>query len=135
MPRAPCDLAEHLRAYLKVAGVTRPELHTSDATRINFRFHDLRASTVTWMAIRGDGAERIWQRVGHEDWATTRKYLRTAEALSDGLCDVFPPLPAALLEYPEDKDPESIRDLVSTRYLSGADGTRTRGLRRDRPAL
>jgi integrase len=132
MPRAR-DLAETLRDYLKLAGVTRAELFTSDATRINLRFHDLRASTVTWMAIRGDGAERIWQRVGHEDWATMRKYLRTAEALATGFGTVFPRLPAALLKAesgagPARNDPQKIRGRPSTRNFSGADGTRIYGL-------
>jgi integrase len=91
------DLAEQLRDYMKVAGVKRPELYKSDDTRINLRFHDLRASTVTWMAVRGDSTERIMQRAGHEDWPTMKKYLRTAEALADGFGDVFPPLPETLL--------------------------------------
>ncbi len=91
------DLAENLRTYLKLAGVKRPELYVSDATRLNLRFHDLRASTVTWMAVRGDSAERIMQRVGHEDWPTMKKYLRTAEALAESFGEVFGALPGDLL--------------------------------------
>jgi len=96
MPR-PRDLAEKLRDYLKLAGVTRAELFISDATRINLRWHDLRASTVTWMAVRGETAEKIMQRVGHEDWDTMKKYLRTAEALAVAFGEVFPALPPGLL--------------------------------------
>jgi integrase len=83
------DLAEDPRAYMKLAGVTRAELFIIDETRLNLRFHDLRASTVTWMAVRQDRAERIMQRVGHEDWPAMKKYMRTAEALAPGFGDVF----------------------------------------------
>jgi hypothetical protein len=102
--------------------------------RFNLRFHDLRASTVTWMAVRGDGAEKIWQRVGHEDWETMRKYMRVAEVLVEGFGEVFPALPESLLG-PADNVPESFHRGTTLRNFSGADGTRTRGLRRDRPAL
>jgi hypothetical protein len=45
----------------------RTRLYVSDLTRINLRFQDLRASHVTWSAVRGDSAERIMVRVGRED--------------------------------------------------------------------
>jgi integrase len=90
------DLAEGLRDQLQKAGVKRAELYVSDRTRLNLRFHDLRATHVTWSAVRGDNPARIMARVGHEDWATLKKYLRQAEALQDGFGDVFGPLPEAL---------------------------------------
>lgn len=91
------DLAEKLREWLKAAGVTRHELFISDATRINLRFHDLRASAVTWMAVRGDSPALIMNRIGHEDWGTMKKYLRVAEVVVDGFGEVFPTLPQTLL--------------------------------------
>lgn len=103
MPRER-DLAEDLRKWLKKAGVERARLYVSDRTRINLRFHDLRASHVTWSAVRGDSAERIMLRVGHEDWATMRKYLRRAEALSPSFGTPFPQLHGSLFE------PEPSRD-------------------------
>jgi len=142
MPRVR-DLAELLRYFVAAAGVTRAELFASDATRIGLRFHDLRATAVTWWAVRGDGAERIWARTGHEDWPTMRKYMRVAESLGAGFGSVFPPLPTQLLARLPRIDPQSIRGITRNSLgirkdygnSSGADGTRTRGLRRDRPAL
>jgi integrase len=74
------DLAESLRTYLEVAGVNRPELFMTDKTRKAITFHDLRATGLTWMAIRGDEPLRIMQRAGHESFATTQLYVREAEA-------------------------------------------------------
>ncbi len=91
------DLAEGLRTYLEVAGVTRGELHTTDATRKAMTFHDLRATGLTWLAIRGDDPLKIKQRVGHSAFTTTEGYIREAEAVRDGFGDVFPAPPASLL--------------------------------------
>jgi integrase len=91
------DLAEKLRDFLKVAGVRRPELFISDKTRINLRFHDLRATAVTRMTVRGDSPALVMNRVGHEDWETMKKYLRQAEALVQGFGEVFPALPSSLV--------------------------------------
>jgi hypothetical protein len=60
------DLAEGLRTYLEVAGVKRPELFTTDKTRKAITFHDLRATGLTLMAIRGDEPLRIMQRRSRE---------------------------------------------------------------------
>jgi hypothetical protein len=57
----------------------------------------LSATGITWMAIRGDDALRIQQRAGHEDFQTTQGYIREAEAIREGFGNVFPPLPAALI--------------------------------------
>ncbi len=92
-----CDLSTRLRQYLRWAGVTRAELFTDDATRKQITFHDLRATGITWMAIRGDEAMRIMQRAGHKDIATTMIYVREAAAIREGFGEVFPPLPADLL--------------------------------------
>ncbi len=61
------------------------------------RFHDLRATGISWMAVRGDNALKIQRRAGHKDLVTTQGYIRTAEDNRAGFGDVFPKLPAALL--------------------------------------
>ncbi len=83
--------------WLRKAGVTRAELFADTATSRAIRFHDLRATGITWMAIRGDDPLKIMQRAGHTDFATTQRYEREAEAIRDGFGEVFPPLPASVL--------------------------------------
>ncbi len=90
-------LARALRGILKKAGITRPELFARDATRKNLTWYDLRATGITWMAIRGDDPLKIMSRAGHENFATTQGYIREAEAVRAGFGEVFPPLPACLL--------------------------------------
>jgi integrase len=130
-------MARNLRRWLWKAGVRREELHRGSPTRKPMTWHDLRATGATWMAVRGDDPLKIKQRCGHTTFATTELYIREAEAVREGFGDVFPPLPEELLGIA----PISPRGFISSRssqkeaVLSGVDGTRTRGLRRDRPAL
>lgn len=77
-----------------MAGVDREELFTNDATRKWITFHDLRATGITWMAVRGDEPLRIKQRAGHSCLATTEGYIRTAEELRPNYGQVFPPFEA-----------------------------------------
>lgn len=90
------DLAKGLRVYLLTAGVTRPELHARGRTRRWITFHDLRATGITWMVVRGDDPMKIRQRVGHEHIATTERYIRVAEEVRGGFGEVFAALPRAL---------------------------------------
>jgi integrase len=90
-------LSHKLKLYLQRARVERSDLFASDATRKAITFHDLRATEITWMAARGDDPLRIMQRAGHEDFETTKIYLREAENLAQGFGTVFPPLPDRLL--------------------------------------
>lgn len=90
------DLAKGLRVYLIAAGITRAELLARGPTRRWITFHDLRATGITWMAVRGDDPLKIRQRVGHEHVATTERYIRVAEELLPGFGEVFPALPPAL---------------------------------------
>ena len=94
-------VAEHtarsLRDWLRRAGVKRAELHRASSTHKNITFHDLRASGLTWMAIRGDDPLKIQQRAGHVDFNTTQGYIRTAESVRDGFGLPFPRLPETLL--------------------------------------
>ncbi len=89
--------AEQLRGYLREAGVDRAELFADDATRKNMTFHDLRATGVTWMAVRGDEPLKIKHRAGHQTFSTTEGYIREAEAVREGFGEPFPPLPEGLL--------------------------------------
>jgi integrase len=95
-------VAEHtarsLRDWLRRAGVERAELHRVSKTHKNITFHDLRASGLTWMAIRGDDPLKIQQRAGHADFNTTQGYIRTAEAVREGFGRPFPKLPDTLLK-------------------------------------
>lgn len=103
LPRMPVEkhLAPMLRRHLRLAGVTRADLFAGDRTRRRLRFHDLRATGLTWMAIRGDDPLKIKQRAGHATFSTTEGYIREAEAVRDGFGDVFPELPPALVSSAE----------------------------------
>jgi integrase len=102
MPRMR-DLAEGLRNFLGLAGVKRAELHQSTRTRKAMTWHDLRATGLTWLAIRGDDPLKIKQRAGHSAFSTTEGYVRQAEAVRSGFGDVFPPL-AMLVDPPKDTE-------------------------------
>jgi integrase len=95
-------VAEHtarsLRDWLRRAGVKRAELHSDSLTHKNITFHDLRATGLTWMAIRGDEPLKIQQRAGHSDFKTTQGYIRTAESVREGFGKPFPSLPDTLLK-------------------------------------
>lgn len=88
------DLAARLRQYLDWAGVKREELHVdaSDKTRRRITWHDLRATGITWRAVRGDEPLRIQSAAGHKDFATTQVYIREAESLRAGFGEPFPAL-------------------------------------------
>jgi hypothetical protein len=90
------DRAILLRQHLQAAQVTRTELFESDARRKHVTFHDLRATGITWCAVRGDDPLRIKQRAGHNAFSTTELYIREAENLREGFGEPFPTLPADL---------------------------------------
>jgi integrase len=119
--RLPGDgLSAKLRSCLRRAGVERADLFASDATRKAVTFHDLRATGITWMAARGDDPLRIMQRAGHEDFETTKIYMREAENLVAGFGTVFPELPPELLG----NRPESPRDDSKSRKQPKTSGSR-----------
>lgn len=60
-------------------------------------FYDLRATGITWRAIRGDEPLRIQRAAGHTGFDTTQNYIREAESVKEGFGEVFPPLPEALI--------------------------------------
>jgi hypothetical protein len=134
-------MARNLRRWLWKANVRRPELHEGSDTCKQLTWHDLRASGITWMAVRGDDPLKIKQRAGHSTFSTTEIYIREAEAVREGFGEVFPTLPACLIDPIGGLDPvwpgPNLGDESSQKQATsgGVDGTRTRGLRRDRPAL
>jgi integrase len=90
-------LAETLRADLLTAGVDRPALHRPRAGAELMRFHDLRATGITYMAMRGDRDQEIRERAGHRDFGTTLLYIRRGhQALGSSIGVPFDPLPAEL---------------------------------------
>jgi integrase len=90
------ERATGLRVHLLAAGVTRADLHKNDAHRKHLTFHDLRATGITWAAVRGDDPLKIKQRAGHASFSTTEQYVREAENLGRDFGDPFPELPPEL---------------------------------------
>jgi hypothetical protein len=87
--------------------VSRLELHTGSPTRKPMTWHDLRATGITWCAVRGDDPLKIKQRAGHATFSTTEGYIREAEAVREGFGEPFPALPASLLGPPGSLGPLS----------------------------
>jgi hypothetical protein len=110
--------------------VTRSELHLRDASHKNITLHDLRATGITWMAVRGDDPLRIKQRAGHSSFSTTEVYIREAENLARGFGDPFPPLPSDLVQATDwatgtvEKHETTV---LLDAYPSGEKGIRTPG--------
>ena len=124
-------LSSKLKHYLARAGVERTELFASDATRKAMTFHDLRATGITWCAVRGDDPLKIMQGAGHAGFETTRGYIREAENLRSSFGSVFPALPKNLLESSGESSGrglESHNSMTSLYKSRGADGNRTRDL-------
>jgi integrase len=122
--------AADLRKHLRAAGIVRPELFETDATRKELRFHDLRSTGITWMAIRGDDPLKIQQRAGHASFEMTQKYIRTAEAVGKVIGEVFPKLPECLLagaNRPANR-PGELQLLVTTVEAPGIEQRRIRGM-------
>jgi integrase len=87
------------------AGIkVRPEL--VDDSRLEesqpIRFHDLRATGITWRHARGDNATAIRQECGHEDVRTNDIYTRALAKLPAG--ELFPALPERLFSNGPNSD-------------------------------
>lgn len=95
---SPRAMARNLRRWLWKAGVRRPELHKGTATSKPLTWHDLRATAATWMAVRGDAPLAIKHVLGHRRFETTELYVREADAIREGFGEVFPALPASLVD-------------------------------------
>jgi len=107
--------AADLRKHLELAGITREALFDTDDTRKRLRFHDLRGTGLTWMAIRGDDPLKIQQRAGHRTFEMTQKYIRTAEAVGEVIGATFPPLPDCLVagRYRQSNRPSDVQPIES----------------------
>jgi hypothetical protein len=108
------------RQHLQTAGVIRAELFTSDAQRTHITFHDLRATGITWCAVRGDDPLRIKQRAGH-NWkiGSTLPVNDTGAVRSDrghpGEEHATKPPSAGLLEEIEEQPVIAARDVKAAR--------------------
>lgn len=115
-------LSETLRADLMIARVERAALHVQKPGARIIRFHDLRATGITYMAMRGDSDNDIRERAGHSDFKTTLKYIRRGHlAARDVMGDPFAPLPAGLLrESSRDSSPASSGNGGGSRFDAGS---------------
>ena len=95
------DRAENLRKQLRLAGLTRAALYANDVRSKPIWFHDLRATRLTWRAIRGDEAAVIQAVARHTSFATTLGYINGATLLRKKMASVFEPLPPELIEQGE----------------------------------
>jgi len=120
-------LARGFRRRLRRAGIKREALFEGTKTSRPIRFHDTRSTFATWWAIVSLDPLKIMQRGGWSAIEMVMVYVREAEALREGFGEPFPAL-TALVSV--DGKGETVDGNVG-----GVDGTRTRGLRRDRPAL
>lgn len=90
--------ARLLREHLRLSGCSREDLFASDDHRRPLTVHDLRATGITWQAMRGDSPADISERVGHLHLATTERYMRRGRLLAVASGErVFPRLPDCLL--------------------------------------
>lgn len=72
--------ASHLRADLEVADCKREALHVSknDAMRARMKFHNLRDTCLTHMAVRRDPPQDVQWRAGHTTSTMTEAYITNA---------------------------------------------------------
>jgi integrase len=91
------DMARGLRRWLLIAGVTRTQLHTGSTVSKTIRWHDMRATGLTWLAVEGRSATEIRDIAGHTQTSMTDRYMRAAGVLRGGRFGApFPPLPPEL---------------------------------------
>jgi hypothetical protein len=92
-----CEWAAKLRAHLQLAGVRRADLFANDATRRPITMHCLRATGLTWRAVRGDPPFDIKDGAGHTDLETTQRYVVEARSFTEDFGTPFPTLPSAIV--------------------------------------
>jgi integrase len=92
------DMARGVRRWLKRAGVKRAQLHTGSSVSKQLRWHDMRATGLTWLAVEGRSPTEIRDIAGHTQTSMTDRYMRAAGILRGGrFGDVFPELPVTVL--------------------------------------
>lgn len=91
-------LAENLRSYLKLAGITRPQLFENNAVRQQLRAHDLRATFVTVSLALGRTEAWITDRTGHSSSQMIYRYKRAARSHAELNLGPLKPLQDAIPE-------------------------------------
>jgi len=110
--------AQELRDDLRAAGVTREELFVARPPAAPITQHDLRATGITYLAMRGETDDAIRERAGHADFKTTLLYIRRGRRLAAArLGDPFAELPEALLAGPGARVRRGISSKVSSRFF------------------
>jgi integrase len=77
----PCGW-QRLRAHLRSAGVSRPQLFQRTASRQPIRLHDLRATFVTLSLAAGRSETWVADRTGHRSSAMIHRYRRAARSVA-----------------------------------------------------
>ena len=94
------DLACGLRRWLTKAGLDRAQLHKATTVSRPLRWHDLRATGATWLAVEGKAATEIRDVLGHTQTSMTDRYMRSAAVLRGGhFGNPFPTLPVEGLAF------------------------------------
>lgn len=96
--------AQALREDLTSAGITRSALLERARNVERLRFHDLRATFVTWAMREGRGEGWIADRTGHLTPEMRARYARAARTLMDLNYVPFPDVSAAIPELLEPRD-------------------------------
>lgn len=120
-------LSDKLRLYLTRAGVKRAALFVpaDDPQVKRLRWYDLRATGLTWRAVRGDSPVKIQRGAGHTEPKTTGGYIRQADSLNPAFGEPFPALPVELLSTAPVNDERVGRP----RSRKGLDRSGERGIR------
>ena len=84
--------------------MTRSILHTEADNVERLRFHDLRATFVTWAMRQGRGDGWISDRTGHLTPEMRARYARAARTLADLKYQPFPDVSRAIPELLEARD-------------------------------
>jgi integrase len=96
------NMVRGLHLYLKRAGVTRQALFKTTKVSKNVRWHDLRATGLTWYAVAGRPSTEIRDIAGHSNTSQTDRYMRSAGLMRGGRFGTpFPVLPAGLVPLRE----------------------------------
>ncbi|WP_437894278.1 tyrosine-type recombinase/integrase [Sorangium sp. So ce124] len=90
--------AETLREDLRIAGIKRAALFVAGGNVEPLRFHDLRATGVTWAKRAGRGDGWIADRTGHLTPEMLDRYTRAARTLEDLRIEPFPDLTGTIPE-------------------------------------
>ncbi len=90
--------AEALRADLRAAGITREVLFAKTENVEMLRFHDMRATFVTWAKRAGKSDGYISDRTGHLTPEMLQRYTRAARTLEDLRIEPFPELTGTIPE-------------------------------------